>query len=99
MVGINSIVWIFVYNLQTKTWYYLEEFKGFITLIPVFILIGRIIQRSVLPFHILATFIYASAFTSLLGILEYFYPSLTMSLPGFSMRDTSFEDFSQFNTK
>lgn len=90
-LGGVSIFQLFAFKSNWNYWADVEEFKGFVVFLPVFILVGRYkLSMSGLS-RLFAIYIYATAITAALGLLEYYLPSVALSLPGFSVRTEPLE--------
>lgn len=88
-----GLLWLFIFKEDWNFYRDLEEFKGFMLIIPSFILIRRVFQNPSTLDGVLKTYIYAMAFTAALGLLEYYLPSVALSLPGFSVRTEPLADW------
>jgi hypothetical protein len=73
---------ILLLNLKSDWNYFsdFEEFKGLISIIPVFILCSRIYTKNFILFKLFFVFCIACFVSSFLGLLEYYFPSATLFL-------------------
>lgn len=70
------------------------EWKGFIMILPSFILVNRVLRAGLKPLvKVITTFIMAMFVSAILGAMEYYIPSLAAALPGFTVRTDPLEDW------
>jgi hypothetical protein len=68
----------------------LREFRNFIVLIPLFIILSTLLQDRTYWRTILTSFFVMGSMTALLGAVEFIFPGIASAIPGFSSLPPSF---------